>query len=288
MQVVSFPSRQPRKHYRHELRSLTYVTLDAANGGIIRNLNSEGVAVQAVAPLRPQQRVRVRFELRLPRLRVETYGLVSWSSSSGQCGIRFTDLPFRTGRQIDEWIFSNLLDTMAQQAANPDSIFTIPSRSTAATTSVPAETVGDQGLASWTRPRPSIAPVTSPVASDVIADRPNEFYRNRRATWADAEREVQLNWLARPISARTLAGLIDSLIVFAGLLLFTFIFLSIAHELPRWPLNLGAAVSTVVFVALAYWGLFFVFGGLTLGARLAEAAASPEVEQERDDEVRLR
>ena len=110
MQLVSFPARQARTHYRHELRTLTYVTLDAANGGIVRNLNREGVAVQAVAPLRQEQRVRLRFELRFPRLRVETYGQVTWAGPSGQCGIRFVDLPSQTARQIDQWIFSNLLD----------------------------------------------------------------------------------------------------------------------------------------------------------------------------------
>ena len=118
MQVVSFPTRQARTHYRHELRTLTYVTLDAANGGIIRNLNSEGVAVQAVAPLRQQQRVRLRFELRFPRLRIESYGEVSWANRSGQCGIRFVDLPARTRREIGQWIFSNLLDGIAREAAN--------------------------------------------------------------------------------------------------------------------------------------------------------------------------
>src|ERR1017187_10977199 len=95
MQSVFFPARQARTHYRHELRTLTYVTLDEANGGIIRNMNHEGVAVQAVAALHQQQRVRLRFELRFPRLHVETYGQVSWASPSGQCGIRFVDLPAR-------------------------------------------------------------------------------------------------------------------------------------------------------------------------------------------------
>ena len=56
MQAVPFPERQARTQYRHELRTLTYVTLDDANGGIIRNLNHEGVAVQAVGALRPQLR----------------------------------------------------------------------------------------------------------------------------------------------------------------------------------------------------------------------------------------
>ena len=57
MQSASFPSRQARSHYRHELRTLTYVILDEANGGVIRNLNHDGVAVQAVGALRVQQRV---------------------------------------------------------------------------------------------------------------------------------------------------------------------------------------------------------------------------------------
>src|ERR1022692_1018144 len=123
MEAVSFPVRQARSHYRHELRTLTYVTLDDANGGIIRNLNHEGVAVQAVAAVRPHERVRLRFELRFPRLRVETVGQVSWATPSGQCGIRFMDLSARTRQQINEWIFSNLLDAIAREAAHPRSIF---------------------------------------------------------------------------------------------------------------------------------------------------------------------
>ncbi len=126
MQLVSFPAQQARTHYRHELRTLTYVTLDAANGGIVRNLNREGVAVQAVAPLRQEQRVRLRFELRFPRLRVETYGQVTWAGPSGQCGIRFVDLPLQTARQIDQWIFSNLLDGIEPEADRGRSIFEDP------------------------------------------------------------------------------------------------------------------------------------------------------------------
>src|SRR5271156_143345 len=123
MQAVSIPPRRARTHYRHELRSLTYVTLDETNGGIIRNLSHEGVAVQTVAPLNLQQRVRLHFDLRFPRVRVETSGQVCWARPSGQCGIRFVDLPARTGHQINEWIFSNLLDAVARDADHPRSMF---------------------------------------------------------------------------------------------------------------------------------------------------------------------
>ena len=110
MEAGLSPARQARAKHRHELRTLTYVTLDQANGGIVRNLSHEGIGVQAVAALRPQQQLRVRFELRTPRVRVEARGEVTWATFSGQCGIRFLDLSPRMTRQINEWIFGNLLE----------------------------------------------------------------------------------------------------------------------------------------------------------------------------------
>jgi hypothetical protein len=117
------PTREARVHHRHELRTLTYVTLDQANGGIVRNLTDEGIGVQVVAAVRPGQQLRVRFELRSPRLRVETRGEVMWATSSGQCGIRLLDLPPRMARQINEWIFGNLLDGAALQTDCDRSMF---------------------------------------------------------------------------------------------------------------------------------------------------------------------
>jgi mevalonate kinase len=54
--------------------------------------------------------------------------------------------------------------------------------------------------------------------------------------------------------------------------LFALIFLSITHELPPWPITVGAASSAAIFVAAAYWVLFSLFGGASLGARMANAA----------------
>ena len=277
MQVVSFPARQARTHYRHELRTLTYVTLDAANGGIIRNLNSAGVAVQAVAPLRQQQRVLLRFELRFPRLRVEAYGHVSWASSSGQCGIRFVDLPAQTARQIDEWIFSNLLDSLAREAAHPRSIFGASVVSIVREENRPAE---NDGLTLSAPPRPSIQlEPSSTTKNEAQVPHPH-----REEDLADpaCDPHAQLNWLSRPLSGRTLAWLVDSLVVIAALLLFALIFLSIAHELPQWPLTVAATSVAAVFVAAAYWTTFAVFGGASLGARLADAASGLRQEEEGD------
>src|SRR5579872_7336068 len=107
------PARQTRAQHRHQLRTLTYVTFDQANGGVVRNLTHEGIGAQVVAAVRPRQQLRLRFELRYPRLRVETRGEVVWATFSGQCGIRFLDLPQKTSRQIKEWIFGNLLEEIS-------------------------------------------------------------------------------------------------------------------------------------------------------------------------------
>jgi hypothetical protein len=280
MQLVSFPARQTRSQYRHELRTLTYVTLDAANGGIVRNLNSEGVAVQAVAPLRELQRVRLRFDLRFPRLRVDTFGEVSWSGSSGRCGIRFVEMPAQTARQINQWIFSNLLDEAAREAEG---------RSIFGTSSAPT-TVGEarednleeiDGLTVSAVHRPAIR--IEPRCDERSETRISELYKGSLVD-SDFATDAKLNWLSRPISGQTLAWLVDSLVMIAGMLLFALIFLSITHELPEWPLTVGAASSAAVLVAALYWALFAVFGGASLGARLADAASAFKREEEQDAE----
>jgi PilZ domain len=296
MQSVSFPARQARTHYRHELRTLTYITLDEANGGIIRNLNHEGVAVQAVAPLCLQQRVRLCFELRFPRLRVETYGQVCWASSSGQSGIRFVDLPARTGHQINEWIFSSLLDAIARDAAHSRSIFGASVASNAGEENAGEENAGEENAGEENVPEENDGLTLSAAQRPAIrlgpctAGRDEAQVRHREEDLADAayEPRAQLNWLSRPLSGRTLAWLVDSLVVIAALLMFALIFLSIAHELPPWPLTLGTASATAVFVAAAYWSLFAVFGGASVGARVAQSASGLEEEEESDGVGRFR
>jgi hypothetical protein len=283
MQSVSFPARQARSHYRHELRTLTYVTLDEANGGIIRNLNHEGVAVQAVGALRVQQRIRLRFELRFPRLRVEGYGEVSWASPTGQCGIRFVDLPPRTIHQINQWMFSNLLDAIARETTHPGSIFEAPV--------IPIVRHGypseeSDGLTLSPTPRPAIR--LEPDFSRRDEARVLLLHGKEESADRAYGAGTQLSWLSQPISARTLAWFVDSLVVIAALLLFAVIFLSIAHELPEWPLTLGAALAAAAFVVAAYWTLFAVFGGPSLGVRLAQATSGFEEKEEGDGAARFR
>jgi hypothetical protein len=286
MQSVDVPARQVRAHYRHELSTLTYVTLDAANGGIIRNLNHDGVAVQAVGALRPEQRVRLRFELRFPRVRVEASGQVSWANPSGRCGIRFVELPSDVRRQIDEWIFSNLLDAIVLDAAQPHSMF--------AASMVPIAR-GDRAGYEYVReemPGLSVpaAPLQAiPLDAGIAALNEGFLHLDRAEDFADeaVEPYEKLNWLSRPLSGRTLSWVVDGLVVTAGVLLFTLIFLSIAKELPPWPLAVGTGFAAAGFVATAYWGVFCLFGGASLGVRLAHAA-SVEKDEEGLGAVRIR
>ncbi|MGA7363497.1 MAG: PilZ domain-containing protein [Candidatus Sulfotelmatobacter sp.] len=293
MQAVSIPPRQARTHYRHELRTLTYVTLDEANGGIIRNLSHEGVAVQAVAPLHLQQRVRLHFDLRSPRVRVETSGEVCWARSSGQCGIRFVDLPARTGHQINEWIFSNLLDALARDASHPRSISGASIFGASVVSILGEDDIGEEnsaeesdGLTVSPSPRPAIRLAQSLGRRDEAP----VLQRHSEEDFMDAADDPYAqSWLSQPLSGRTLAWLVDGLIVVAGLLLFALIFLSIAHELPPWSVTLGAFSAAAAFIVAAYWGVFAVFGGPSLGARLARAASRLQKEtEEEEDAVRIR
>ncbi len=262
MHAASTSTRQVRAHHRQSLHTLTYVTLDEANGGIVRNLNHEGVAIQAVGALRLHQRVRVRFEVRHPRVRVDCQGEVAWADASGQCGIRFLDLSPQTIRQINEWVFGDLLDS-------------IPSRTTSifsAVSDAPAE--GD-GL------------LLSASARKVIQLQPQDTGGHSLPSWetdsdAPAFAPIELDWLSRPLSGKQIAWTLNSLIVLAALLLFSLIFLAVTHELPRWPLDVEAGFGAVIFVIAFYWVFFRVLGGTSMGARLARMAGS---DFSRDDNV---
>jgi len=277
---MSIPERQRRTHYRHELTTLTYVTLDEANGGIIRNLNHEGAAVQAVAPLRERQFARMRFELRFPRLRVDVRGQVSWANSTGQCGIRFIDLPSRTRQQINEWIFSGLLEAAARE--NTPAL-SMPEASSARHREISSVANDALTVSPVARPAIQLEPVIAErVVDSVRHGHVEEFNRD------NSKMSVPRWWRINPPSGRTLAWLIDSIVMCVALFLFALIFLSITRELPPWPLTLGAGVITVGALAAGYWALFSVWGGASAGTRLARAASGRVVEEESESDRRFR
>jgi hypothetical protein len=265
MDAGTSTARLARTKHRHELRSLTYVTIDQANGGIVRNLSREGMGVQAVAAVPAFQEVRVRFELRYPKLRVEARGQVIWSTFSGQCGIRFLDLSPATGRQIQEWIFGNLLEGAALHADT--AMFIAPRFKDAANAYSQADCVDDDGLIVSSMPLKVIE----------LPRHPEQAFSRYTSELVSSEESAWLDWLTRPLSGLRLSWTIDILTMLAGLLLFALIFLSVTHESPTWPV----ALAGTAFVPAMYWGFFQMFGGCSLGARLARLV-SGELEQEEE------
>src|SRR5450432_3521429 len=209
-------ARQIRGQLRHELRTLTYVTLDQANGGIVRNLTHRGIAVQAVSAVAPGQRLRVRFELKSPRLMVAAHGEVMWSTASGGCGIRFLDLSSRLTRQINEWIFGCLLAGLPPHA---------DSRFSGKSLMLVGEREEDDGL------MVSAAPV-SVIQLPLRPEQAAIHFRSAGESFAEA---AELDWLSRPLSGRGLAWTVNALAVLAALLLFALVFLSVIGEAPKSP-----------------------------------------------------
>ncbi len=204
MEAGTSPARQARAQHRHELRTLAYVTLDQANGGIVRNLTNTGIGVQVVAAVRPRQQLRVRFELRYPRLQVETRAEVVWATFSGQCGIRFLDMPPVLKQQINQWIFGNLLEGISLHAEHSGSIFApkpenevhVHAAGNGRSSTVAAEE--DGGLMVSASPVKVIAlPVRREPPEPVIGE--EGAIDEMQPPSADAD------WLSQPLTGRTLA-----------------------------------------------------------------------------------
>ncbi len=238
--------RQQHRHYRQRVHSLAYVNLDHANGGIIRNLGAAGVAIQAVAPLRLNQEVHLRFELLSPRLRVETTGRVAWADSTGQAGVEFRAIPQGSLRLLKDWLFTQLLATAYQAAW--DSVFVHRKRGEDA-----AE------LLFSAAPRPAIRLEPEEAGSSTPKDR-----EHPSAT------TLHPGWCPVPISLGALSWLVDGLILLSAVLLFSVLSLAMTRAFPAWPVALGV---TSVFAAL-YWFLFVVWIGATPGTHLAQLLGS--------------
>jgi len=228
-----------RVHYRHPIHSLVYVTLEQGNGGIIRNLSEDGAAIQAVGPLEPHQSLRILFDLLSPKTRVDVHAKVAWANPSGQAGLCFLDLDPGSRRQLNEWIFLHLLRG-AEQASR---ILNGPG--------------GNDDLILSGSARPAIRLPGLAVLESTVREPPDM---------------LSFPWWPRPVSTRTLARLMDGLVVFSAVLMFFCAFLAVAHTLPPWEVALGLLVGAFGFFSTLYWCLFAVMGRGTAGVRLARIA----------------
>jgi hypothetical protein len=273
------PARKARAQHRHELRTLTYACVEQANGGIVRDITHQGVGLQVVAAVRPQQQLRVRFELSQPRVRVETRGEVSWATRSGQCGIRFLDVSPKMSRQIDQWIFGNLLEEASLHSERAGFLFTRPQLAGSPSASPATDEVDeDDGLMVSAAP---VNVIELPMRADPLVP----AHAHGVAAEITPQMSTGFDWLSQPLSSRGLIWTINTLVIVAALLLFAVVFLSITGEPPRWPLTTAGA--TAIFVGALYWGFFRLFGGASPGERLARMAGW-DVENEELKDARFR
>ena len=94
-----------RNFLRHPLRSLAYVEVGAANGGVILNLGEGGLAVQAVSEIHGHKLDLVRFQCEPARNWIETAAKIAWTSESRTvAGLEFVGLSDSVRDQIRNWI----------------------------------------------------------------------------------------------------------------------------------------------------------------------------------------
>ncbi len=86
-------------------RRLVTVSLDNKDAGLMVDLSEAGMAVQALARIKPGAITSLQFELPDSATRIEASGTVAWvDTTSGRAGIRFQSLPDASAARLKEWL----------------------------------------------------------------------------------------------------------------------------------------------------------------------------------------
>src|ERR1700719_1369075 len=263
-------ARNPRRPYRQRIHTLVDVNLDAANGAILRDLSEFGIAIQTVAPLKPDQQVHLRFELPAPKVRIEAAGRIAWTDSWGQAGVQFVGLPKGSERLLKEWIFSQILS--AAYLFSPCESAVVKGN----------RVEGATELLFSAAPRPAIQLDPVPARSLLlpVPDAPESH-----------PQRLRLLWCPFPISVSALAKTVDSLILSCAVLLFAVMSILMTSALPSWPVVLALTVAVTAVFGAVYWFLFAFWIGATPGehlARLASMESGNETSGDREVEARFR
>lgn len=261
-------SRHPARPYRHSLRSLTYVRLDSGDGCILRDVSELGIAMHGVGTFVPDQRLHLQFELANPRLRIETAGCVAWTDSLGRSGIEFIDLPSRLRRSIQEWVLTQVFAGAGQASPSDQGLRGAREPASGLLFSAASRPVIRLDLPKLALPKVELPPVEVKITDKVA---PNIEPVPGLSAEAEFGR-VRLFWYPFAISARSLARLLDGLVLLCGVLLFAVMAMAITSQLPSWPLATGLVVFVGILIAALYWLLFPFCMGASPGHNLAQVA----------------
>lgn len=111
---------------REGVASLVYLELQPNNGGILLNLNAQGMRVSVAHPLTLGRHVGFSFDLGSPA-RIEGTGRIAWIAESGKsAGICFVDLAGDSRGQINLW-----LESVSSTAVGDESQIHLPEESDA-------------------------------------------------------------------------------------------------------------------------------------------------------------
>ena len=237
------PQVHPRRRLcpRQALRSLAYVKLDQANGGIIRDLAESGMAIQAVGRLRPGQEIDLCFDLISPRVRVDARGRVAWADASGQGGIQFLGLTPRVQRALRDWLLIQMLAAAA--VSGRDSMFS----------------AGEMELM-----------FSSPARAAIVVE----------PLIAEEHQLPRVEWGSFSLSARLFSIFVDVMVLLCAVLVFAISSIAVMGGVPAWPLAAALLLTVSTIFVAAYQVLFSDYlCGATPGRRLA-ALASAEPQEE--------
>lgn len=94
-----------RSRVRHRVSSLVYADVGADNGGIVVDLNEDGMALQAVVPLAKNADINLRVQLPNSRSTFETGAQIVWVGESKRlAGMHFLNLSLEARTLIRDWI----------------------------------------------------------------------------------------------------------------------------------------------------------------------------------------
>ena len=244
-ETEAIPVRNQPRHYRHKIRTLSHVHLNAASAAILRDLNEFGIAMQTVIPMTSDQEVSLRFDLPATRVRIETAGRVVWTDAWGQAGIQFVNLSQGCERLLKEWILTQILSSVYLFAPSESGVVD----------GNRAEGANELLFSASPRPVIPFEPKPTPPAPMV------------------SQQAFRLHWYPRPLSFRGFSKLMDTLILMCAVLMFGVVAMAMTDFLPSWPITLTLAIAvTAVFVGL-YWFLFSFWFSSTPGEHLARMAS---------------
>jgi TPR repeat protein len=108
-----------RRRVRHKIQTPAYATFAPGNRTSLVDLNEivdiseDGASIQCVTPLEVNRRVELCLDLAESAGQIFTTGQVTWSTQSGRCGFRFSELAPVSLFHLREWLFLNAMAGVA-------------------------------------------------------------------------------------------------------------------------------------------------------------------------------